>query len=254
MFFNISDINLYYEKYGTKKQVIFILPGWGDNRKTFYYLISTLKQYFTIYIIDYPGFGNSTFNKDLTIYDYAFIINELINYLNIKNPIIIAHSFGGRITSILLSKYKITSKKILLIDVAGINTFNLKLYLKTKIYKILKLIKYILPVKLKIKYQKYLFNKFASNDYQNLEQNLYKTFQNIIHEDLKKYYQNIQNETLILWGTKDNITPLKIGLKLNKLIKNSTLIKILNAQHFPYLEKPFLTNQIIYHYIKKDII
>ena len=83
MYLNINNINLYYEKYGTKEQTIVILPGWGDTRKTFDYLINYLKDYFTIYILDYPGFGNSTLpNKSLTIYEYADLIYEFINSLN----------------------------------------------------------------------------------------------------------------------------------------------------------------------------
>ena len=152
MYIKLDDINLYYEKYGNKKQEIIILPGWGDNRKTFYYLINYLKDYFTIYIIDYPGFGNSKFpDKDLTIYDYKEFIIKFIKKLKIKNPIIIAHSFGGRITSLLVKEIKV--KKLLLISVAGIKRIDLKLILKKKLYKLLKLVKYLLPKSLKKKYQ-----------------------------------------------------------------------------------------------------
>ena len=36
MYYNEEDISLYYEKYGSGEKTILILPGWGDNRKTFY--------------------------------------------------------------------------------------------------------------------------------------------------------------------------------------------------------------------------
>lgn len=253
MYININNINLYYEKHGNKKQEIVILPGWGDNRKTFDYLINYLKDFFTIYIIDYPGFGNSSFpDKDLTIYEYANLIINFITKLKIKNPIIFAHSFGGRIISLITNQIKI--KKLLLIDVAGINKFNLKLKIKTIIYKLLKLLKYLLPKKIKKRYEIYLFNKFSSSDYKELKNNIKKTFQNIIKVNLKNNYKNIKQETLILWGTLDNITPLENGILLNKIIKNSTLIKINNCYHFPYLEKKYLVSRIIYEYIKKDSI
>ena len=42
MYLKINNLNLYYEKYGTKKQSIIILPGWGNNRITFNYLIHDL--------------------------------------------------------------------------------------------------------------------------------------------------------------------------------------------------------------------
>lgn len=254
MYIKIDSLNIYYEKYGSKKQSILILPGWGDNRKTFYYLINHLKEYFTIYILDYPGFGNSSINKDLNIFDYTDIVYKFIKSLNLNNTILIGHSFGGRIISILTTKYKINIKKILLMDVAGLKEFNLKTFIKKRIYKFLKIIKYILPEKIRLKYQNYLFQKFASNDYKVLDQKLYKTFQNIIKYDLSNYYKKINLETLILWGENDNITSFKTGLKINKLISNSTLIKIDKTKHFPYLEKPYLVSKIIFEYLKKDII
>lgn len=256
MYINIDNLNIYYEKYGNKKQNILILPGWGDNRKTFDYLINHLKDFFTIYILDYPSFGNSSKqNKDLTIYEYANLINNFIINLNIENPILIAHSFGGRITSILTTKYKTKFKKLLLIDIAGLKQKKkLKLIIKQTIYKFLKKLKYILPKKLKEKYQNFLFNKFASSDYKTLDKSMLKTFQNIVNEDLTNYIEKISLETLILWGEFDDITPLKDGIKINKLIKNSSLITIKNTKHFPYLEKRYLVSRIIFEYLKKDII
>ena len=77
--------NLYYEKYGNGKKSMIILPGWGDIRTSWNYIIDFLKDDFTVYIVDYPGFGNSKFpDKDLTIYDYTDIIYNWIQSLEIK--------------------------------------------------------------------------------------------------------------------------------------------------------------------------
>ena len=39
MYFEDKNNKIYYEKYGNKKDVIIILPGWGFTRPTFNYLI-----------------------------------------------------------------------------------------------------------------------------------------------------------------------------------------------------------------------
>lgn len=114
---------------------------------------------------------------------------------------------------------------------------NISLFLRQNLYKLLKKLSFFLPKSLKRKYLKKLFSHFASNDYKNLDKRLLKTFQNIVHTKLDNYYQKITLETLILWGEFDPITPFHDALKLNKLIKNSSLIKIENTRHFPYLEK-----------------
>ena len=243
--------NIFYEKIGENKDVILILPGWGNTRKTFHNIIENLKENYTIYILDYPGFGKSSeIKQEMSIYDYADILRDFLKKEKIKNPIVIAHSFGGRITSILQGKYKIPMKKIVLMDVAGIKRRKkLSVYLKEKTYKFLKKIVKILKRK---DLEEKLLKLFASPDYQAIPDHMRKTFQNIIGEDLRKYYQEIKVETLIIWGEKDKDTPLKDALLLKKIIKNSGLIVYKGASHFSYLEEPYQTNNILKVFLKKE--
>ncbi len=253
MYFNEKKVSIYYEKYGSGEKSIIILPGWGDTRKTFYYLINFLKDNFTIYIIDYPGFGNSPLPKtDLTIYDYANIVNNFIKKLEITAPIIIAHSFGGRIATILTGHYKEKINKLILIDAAGIKPKK-SLFQKIKqlTYKILKKLLKLLPSKVSKKLSKKITNIFSSTDYLALPDSMKKTFKNIVNEDLKHYLKNIDIETLIIWGKLDKDTPLKDGIYMNKKIKNSALIVYQKSSHFSYLEYPYLTYSIISEFLKQ---
>lgn len=252
MYLNINDITIYYETYGDNKKSILILPGWGNTRETFHHIINNFKNNYKIYILDYPALGKSPIpKKTLTIYDYTELIIEFMKKLNIKNPIIIAHSFGGRITTLLSGYYKIPIKKLILIDIAGIKPKKtLKRYIKEKTYKTLKKLIKLLPKKVHKKTQEKLFKFFASSDYNNLPIQMRETFKNIVNEDLKKYLKKINNETLILWGEIDKDTPLKDAYKIKKEIKNSALIILKNATHYSYLNYPILVNNIIYEFIK----
>ena len=228
MRFSFLDFDIYYEKYGTSKDNILILPGWGDTRSTFNNLINVLKNNFTVYILDYPGFGNSNFpNRDLDIYDYSGLIEEFIKSNKIDNPIIISHSFGGRISIILSGLKKLPIKKMILIDAACI--------------------------KRKKKYENILINIFGSNDYKNLDPNIRKTFIKVINEDLTKYLENINTSTLLIWGENDQDTPIEDGKLMNVKIEDSGLIVIPNSSHFPYLEYPYYINKIILEFLKTYI-
>ena len=254
MYLTVKDIIIYFEKHGNNSKTILILPGWGNTRETFYHIINKFKTNYTIYIIDYPGLGKSpTPNKTLTIYDYTDLIIEFMNQLNITNPIIIAHSFGGRITSLLAGYYNYKIDKLILIDIAGIKPKQtLKKLFKEKVYKFKKKIISFFPRKK----QKYLYHrllkKYASDDYLSLPPTMHETFKNIINEDLTKYFKNIKEETLLIWGELDQDTPLKDAYKLKKNIKNSALIILKNGNHYSYLNYPTLVNNIIYEYIKKE--
>lgn len=249
--YKYKDIEIHYKTYGNSKKSIVILPGWGNTKDTFANIINLLKDKYKIYIVDYPFFGDSPIpNRELTIYDYSELIYNFIKHNHINNPIIIAHSFGGRISSILIGKYKLKVNKLILFDVAGIKRFNLKLFIKKTIYKLLKKLTYLLPKCIQVNIRNKLLLKFSSNDYLNIPSIMKKTFQNIIKEDLRKYYKNINTETLIIWGDNDLDTPLKDGIYLNKIIKNSALIIYKNSNHFSYLDYPYLTNKILEKYLK----
>ncbi|MBQ7136580.1 MAG: alpha/beta hydrolase [Bacilli bacterium] len=255
MNFIVNDFNIYYEQYGTGNDSIIILPGWGDTRSTFYQIIEVLKCFYTIYIVDYPGFGKSGFpNRDLDIYDYANLIKDFIKIKSIDNPIIIGHSFGGRLGIILAGLYKLDIKKMILIDAAGIKRKKkMKLKVKQLVYKSLKKLARILPKKIRQIYLNKLINVFGSNDFKNLDQNIRKTFIKVINEDLSKYLSEINTSTLLIWGEDDIDTPVEDGKVMNIKIKDSGLIIIPNAGHFPYLQYPYYINKIILEFLKVSI-
>lgn len=251
MYYNKDSYSLHFEKYGEGKKKIVILPGWGDTRKTFDSMIFELKKNYTVYIMDYPGFGQSIFpDYDLTVYDYTNIIRDFLASEQIKNPIIIAHSFGGRIATLLAGYYKEKIEKLILIDSAGIKPRkNIIKICKTYTYKFLKRLKVFLPKRKRSIYLKRLLHLFGSSDYKALDQNMYQTFRNIVNLDLRYYFKNIDVATLILWGKKDKDTPIRDAYIIHKAIKNSKLHIFKDAAHFSYLNYPSITYQMIHEFI-----
>ena len=238
--------NFYFEKYGNSKKNLIILPGWGDTRKTFDYYIENLKEKFTIYIFDYPGFGKSTFpNSVLTIEDYALYIKKYIKSNNINNPYILCHSFGCRISLLLIGKYRVPVDKLIIIGGAGIRRKSLIRNIKTLKYKFLKKISIFLPKRKRANYLNKLIMRYGSNDYKDLNNYQRQTFSNIVNKDLRCYLKYIYCPTLLIWGEKDDATPLKDGILMDKKINNSGLITIKKGTHFVYLEYPFYILKII---------
>ena len=243
--------NFYYEKYGNSKKTLIILPGWGDTRKTFNYLVNNLKDKFTIYIFDYPGFGNSIFpNKELTIYDYAIYIRNFIKENKINNPYILCHSFGCRIAILLTGKYRVLVDKLIIIGGAGIRRKSIKRKIRSYKYKLLKKLKIFVRKNKREIYLNNLFLKYSSVDYRNLNEIERKTFSNIIKTDLRKYLKYVYCPTLLIWGENDSSTPLKDGKLMNKKIKDSGLIIIKKGTHFVYLEYPLYILNIINYFLK----
>lgn len=238
--------NFYYKKYGNSKKVLIILPGWGDTRTTFDFYINNLKDKFTIYIFDYPGFGKSKKLKNVyTIYDYAKYFKDFLEKENIINPYIICHSFGCRISILLIGKYRVKVDRLIIIGGAGIKDKSFKRKLKIFRYKLLKKLVFFIPKKKKIKYLNKLIMKYGSSDYKKLTDIERVTFSNIVNKDLRKYIPYIYCPTLLIWGDHDNSTPLKNGKYMNKKISDSALITLKEGTHFVYLEYPLYILKII---------
>lgn len=254
MYFSYKGIDLYYEKHGIGEETLIILPGWGDTRGSFSRLIQTLQDYYTIYIVDWPGFSNTKFpNYDLTIYDYSDMIHEWIKSLNLSNPVVLGHSFGGRILITLTGYYKYSYKKIILMDAAGIRP---KKTLRSKVrglcYKMLKKFSKIIPKRWRKEFSRRIFEYFSSADYRVLDEKMRKTFQNVIQEDLTEYLSNIQSDTLIVWGNEDCSTPIHDAVTMNQEIQNSKLYIFINAGHFVYLDRFQDVLEVLVRFIEKD--
>lgn len=233
---NINDIVLNYTVSGCGPDLV-MLHGWGMDLHTFDNVCRELSEDFTVYQIDLPGFGESILPFAFTIDDYVDIINEFIIKLKIVNPILVGHSFGGRIAMKYASLYKVS--KLILIASPGVKEkFSLIKYLRIKTYKLVK--------KLKIDL------KMGSKDYKKANPILKKTLVLAVNEDLSIYLSMINAPTLLIYGANDRVVPLYIGKKINKLIKNSGIAIIPNANHFPYIEKFRYFMIVIKHFLLSD--
>ena len=127
---HVKDININYKRYGDiKGDTLVLLHGWGQNIEMMEPIGGNFLENDVI-IFDLPGFGKSEEPKTVwTIKDYAECIHECLNKLNVKNPIMIGHSFGGKITLMYASMYD--TKKIVLLAVLSKKVLK-KCHLKPK--------------------------------------------------------------------------------------------------------------------------
>ena len=110
----IKDTNINYILYGEKKKTtIVLLHGWGQNIEMMKMIGDAFKDRFQILILDLPGYGKSSEPPfSWSVYDYVDMLHELLSKLNIKDIILIGHSFGGKISLAYSSKYDV--KKLVL--------------------------------------------------------------------------------------------------------------------------------------------
>lgn len=236
MYQKIGNQNIYFQKIGHGKNLI-LLHGWKQDVSSFWGVVNFLKNGFTVWLIDLPGFGRSDLpKKAFDTKDYARIIAGFVKTKNIKSPIILGHSFGGKVAIKLARYYPKLVDKLILVGSSGIKRDpGIQNYL---IYPIAKIIHYLMPDIFNIKSQirKKFYRKIES-DYENaglMKTSLIKT----LKEDLTADLTQVKIETLIIWGEKDRAVPLKYGKRMYQLIENSKLVVLENKGHFLHLHDP----------------
>ncbi len=217
--YNKHTFEVSYEIVNPEEKVdVIILHGWGSSK-------SLMQRYFHLQMggfrhiyIDLPGFGNSSCNVALTTEDYAEIIRLLLIELKSSKDIIIGHSFGGKVATLLKPKL------LVLISSAGIvvpKSFKVKL--KIALFKFLKVLGF-----------SSLRSKFVASDAKELSEVMYQTFKNVVDEDFSQEFKEFDSKALLLWGKDDTATPLSSAKKINSLIEDSTL-EVYDGDHYFFM-------------------
>ena len=222
---HIRNVDINYIEYGEGIDIV-LLHGWGQNIEMMKPVGDKLKGH--IIILDLPGYGNSSEPESVwTVYDYVECIHEFLNSIGVKNPVMIGHSFGGKISLVYASKYKV--KKLVLFASPFKKGFE-KMPLKTKVLKSLK------KVPLLNKLEGFAKKHIGSTDYKNASEMMRKILVETVNLDVREDVKKIKAPTFIFWGTNDEAVPVSDAKELESLIKDSGLVIYEGCTHYAYLE------------------
>lgn len=230
----VDGVQCEYETYraqGEKSPVVLFLHGWGGNLKSFEGAYKSVK-----------GLGISCVNfafpssvpSGWGVYEYAACVRDFMIEQGIDRPIIVGHSFGGRVAIILAAQG--LAEKIVLVDSAGLKP---KFSLRKKIR--------IARYHHRVKCGKSL-DGFGSSDYNNVDGDMRKVFVRIVNTHLDRLLPYIKCETLIFWGKRDRDTPPYMAKRLHRGIAGSTLV-MADGGHYSYIDSQYRFNLLLKNFI-----
>ncbi len=211
------------------EESIVVLHGWGSNKEIMKQAFGKeLSDYKHIYI-DMPGFGASSNEMILTTKDYGEIIKLFLELLHLKPLVVMGHSFGGKVATLLAPSY------LVLLSSAGVVTekpWSVKIKIAT--------FKFLKPLGMKK-----IRELFVSSDVQGMSHEMYETFKNVVDEDFENEFSKSKSRALCFWGIDDTATPLYTGEKIANIIENSKFYP-LEGDHFFFLKHAnFISNEIL---------
>lgn len=230
----IDNLTIHYQQAG-QGPVLVLLPGWQVAVERYQEALDCFSKDYTVYALDLPGFGKSGTPKNpWSLNDYVNFLGQFIKTLNIKDYSILAHSFGARLAIKLASQGDPRLKNLVLTGAAGIkHALTLKQAILFALAKISRPF-FSLPVLKKIK--PVLERIFLGHkDYYQAGPVMRETMRLVIKEDLRPLLPQIHTPTLLIWGEKDQSTPVGDARIMHENIPHSKLEIIPGADHgLPY--------------------
>lgn len=237
------------------KPLALFLHGWGASGASFGRLLDIVGEGYPVLAPDLPGFGGSDEPEepwDVARYS-EFVLSFLQPYAP-KQVLLVAHSFGGRVSIHLASRKDLPFEisKIILIDAAGIRPKRgLRYHAKVRLYKAGKKILSLRPVKAVFPNALDEFKAGrGSSDYASASPIMRDTLVKAVNEDLTPLLPSVSAPTLLLWGEKDTATPVADGKKMESLIPDAGLVTLPGAGHFSYLDQPYICEKAVRSFLE----
>lgn len=236
----VEELKVNY-KIGGSGFPFLILHGWNGSSESWRKVIEILSKDFFVVCPDFPGFGRSQFPSSVWNLDnFVFWLKNFVEKLNLENFFLLGHSFGGRVAIKFSILYPEKVKKLILVSSAGIKP---RPDFKTKIiFQLAKIGNAIFSPKPLARFKEKMRNLFyfllRIKDYAKTRGIIRETLKKIIEEDLLPLLSQINQETILIWGEKDKLVPIKYAQIFKEKIKNAKLNLLPKVGHSPHLECP----------------
>ncbi len=207
---------------------LLMLHGYLSSKESFYPQIAYFSRFYRVTAIDFPGMGGAdALTEPYSVSDYADWTARALGLLHLEKPLVLAHSFGGRVTLKLLSRGDIFERAAI-VGCAGIVPKRTVRYrLRVKSYR---LVKKIAP--------RFAEAHFGSEEYRALSPVMRESYKKIVNEDLREDAAKIRRPVLFLCGDRDRETPLSSARILNGAVRGSRLVILKGCGHFAHLDDP----------------
>jgi pimeloyl-ACP methyl ester carboxylesterase len=218
---------------------IVVLPGWGAHIEAVGPILTALEGAPDLIALDLPGFGESEPPEQAWDVDsYARFMIHFLDELGVESAHLIGHSHGGRVSIALAADEPERVGRLVLVDSAGIPPKRGWQYRRrVAVAKLGRLIAMIggAPGR---RLQERMRSRVASRDYLEASEAMRATFRAVIAADLSDRLHRIGAPTLLIWGDRDEDTPLWMAHRMEELIPDAGLVVLEGAAHYSYADAP----------------
>ncbi len=265
-----TGLNVHYLIAGDRgAPPVVLLHGYPSNCYLWRHCLPELAKRFYVIVPDLPGHGRTDKPLDQS-YDLDFFVSFLKAFydaLKIERADLVAHDLGGMAALGFVSRFPEMTRRFVIMDTMPFVKWpiifrSLMGYLKNPFFAWLSLFRSQFKFSLKhfAVYQKgavtdemvdLYFKPWVEN------RNSRKVYRKVIMAPPEKIIEPIENvrkiqhPTLILWGDKDRIFPIRIAQRLKTDIPNSELTIVPDCGHFLPEEQPKIVTKHMLEFLDR---
>ena len=256
---NFDKNQNYYKFYKRKNIPVVFIHGVGLDHKMWFPQIRSFRNN-SVLVYDLLGHGKTPLNKkNVNFEDFSNQLNNLLNNLNINKINLVGFSFGSLVALKYAKRFKKKVNKLVLIS----TVYKRNNSEKNNVRERYKKAKNNIPIsnsalnrwlsskfiKLNPKIKKYILNTLDKNKEDHL--NFLKSYKLFSYfKDNTKEIEQINTPSLILTGSKDQGSTVKMSENLSNKLINSHFFKITNAKHLCSIEYSSNVNMIIKKFLR----
>jgi pimeloyl-ACP methyl ester carboxylesterase len=259
-FITVDGHKIRYLKAGSSKRRLILIHGLGASAERWEEIIPNLSRYFTVYVPDLIGFGQSDKpNVDYTTDFFAGFIKSFLGELGIEKSTVMGSSLGGQIAIEYAAQNQQVVDRLVLVSPSGAmkqSTPALDAYVMAALYPD--------PVS-----AKNAFTMMTGND-KHVSENIVESFVQRMRmpnakfafmstllglknaPELSTKLELLYVPTLIVWGSLDPVIPVKYAEYFVKNIRDCRFYQMENCGHTPYVEDPKVFSKIVLDFLKNS--
>ena len=230
----------YYTAGDPSKPKLIVLHGSGGSFELANYfsqkILRELGKEFYVYLPEHPGMRRSEApNESWKLEDYREYVEEFVDSLGIEKPVVMGQSFGGALALVYAGSNPDKVKLLVVGDPA--TTFgDLSVYERLLVSLARPAGSFLRSRLIPVEIKKFIVRYAVSVPEELINDNDFEKYALMVsaYENFKGDYtrelKSISVPTIIVWGSRDKLIPLKQGEKLRQLLSNSRLV-VFDAGH-----------------------
>jgi pimeloyl-ACP methyl ester carboxylesterase len=265
----VKGINTRYWQMGDRGSSVILLHGGNGSIEFWLYNIAALAQQHRVYAFDMVGAGKSDYpDADYSLTYQAEFLKSFMDVLAIASATLVGNSMGGAVSLQFTRFYPDLVDKLVLVDSMGLGkeiNFGIRLITLPAIINLLRPGRWMIPAMLRSNFYngralppewiELRYPVFAIPGRNQVILQLGRgnfTLLGVredVYQPIVDSLPQITQPTLIIWGDRDRIIPVKHAYIAAAGIPNNHLQIFPNCGHHPYLEYPDRFNDLVLEFL-----